>query len=267
MPQLPANSRVDWHTASFEVAGSQLLGIIHTPPENCPDLKRAVIMCPGIGGDRVDAHRVLWTAAERFAQAGLTTLRFDCRAQGVSEGTLLDYTVDSCVEDILAAAQHLDQAFPGQLGVTFLGFSFGAAFALAAANSRVATSGILMWSPILDLKLPQAPSNRPILIRSHGANAFVWDLRWTWVTSQFFRSALRDFRLELQRYPGRIAAITGSRDQRMQTGDTLTWLTERGVEQFQVPGSDHLFGRTSYTDMAINLSLAWLTAAPEPQNG
>lgn len=76
--------------------------------------------------------RAAWHICEALAEAGIATLRFDFTGLGESDGDFSDTHLSSNVDDLVAAADHLQSAYghgPGLL----VGHSFGGAAVLQAA--------------------------------------------------------------------------------------------------------------------------------------
>lgn len=78
----PATSRI----VSFPCAGFQLYGTLHQPPADAPRSDLAVVVLNQGPLDRSGAHRISVQLARRWANLGVTVLRFDARGVGESEG-------------------------------------------------------------------------------------------------------------------------------------------------------------------------------------
>ena len=88
-------------------------------------------------------NKVAHTLARAFARLGFATLRFNFRGTEGSEGAWDEGRGE--VEDVLAAAEWLRQAYP-DLPVWIGGFSFGAAMAIKAAQ-RESFAGLVSVAP------------------------------------------------------------------------------------------------------------------------
>ncbi len=129
----------------FAHGGARLFAAAHHA-EPAADL--GFVFCHPYGDEKQSSYPVLVRFARRLAAAGYPVLRFDCRGYGDSDGDLEDATVESHVEETLAAA---DLA-PRQLGVgrvALLGVRFGAAVAALAGERRPQLAGLVLWDPVL----------------------------------------------------------------------------------------------------------------------
>lgn len=73
-------------------------------------------------------NKVVFRAAAGLVDAGLTTLRFNFRGVGASTGVHSE--IQGGMEDVRAAIDYMDAAFPGE-DLTLAGFSFGSRTGMA----------------------------------------------------------------------------------------------------------------------------------------
>lgn len=108
---------------------------------------------PQYGGSMADG--VLDTLAQRLLQAGVGVLRFNFRGVGASAGGFDGGRGE--VEDLLAAAAWLRDAFPGE-ALWAGGYSFGAWVAWEALECGLAADRVILVSPPVG---PMAFAARP----------------------------------------------------------------------------------------------------------
>jgi uncharacterized protein len=110
---------------------------------------------PQFGGDR---HNPIVDAVfRRLSEAGVHSLRFDFRGSyggGVSERL-----------DVIAAVDHLADRFPGST-VHVVGYSFGAAVALAVDDSRIA-SKVAVAPPLRTMPVVAPSGPTLVLVPAH----------------------------------------------------------------------------------------------------
>lgn len=129
----------------FENARLRLLAFAHHVESLRPAV--GVVMCHPYGEEKQFSYRVLVAFARQLAEASIPVLRFDCRGYGDSEGRLEDATVETQVEDTLAAAAVAGERF-GVERIAVLGLRFGATIAALAAERDPSLAGLVLWSPI-----------------------------------------------------------------------------------------------------------------------
>lgn len=118
-----------------------------------------VIYAHGITAD-LDEFGGAVRFAERFAQSGVTTLRFSFRGHGRSEGTQAGTTIAGEMLDLQAAVEYAQEHLPAPLSI--VASSFGAvptALSLPWLNDRL--HRLVLLRPVLDLQRtfvePQTP--------------------------------------------------------------------------------------------------------------
>lgn len=117
----------------FPCGGSSLVGVVsHAPTPG--DLGLVLL----VGGPqyRAGSHRQYVDLARAAAAAGVTTLRFDFRGLGDSEGELLDFKQGLQGDDIAAAIDALQAACPGIRRIALWGLCGGATAALLYLRSH-----------------------------------------------------------------------------------------------------------------------------------
>lgn len=113
------------------------------------DSSRAVVLVPGIGGDKSGRH-LLETAA-LYAREGYAVLMLDLRAQGGSEGDRVTMGYEE-VRDVHGALDWLkDRGFPPE-EIVLHGFSLGGATVLGAAP-ETGVAAVVEESAYADLPL------------------------------------------------------------------------------------------------------------------
>ncbi|HLB22955.1 MAG TPA: alpha/beta fold hydrolase [Dehalococcoidia bacterium] len=121
---------------------------------------------PQYGGD-MDNH-VVMAVCEALAEAGVTTLRFNFRGTGASEGSYDDGRGEAC--DARAAIVAL-RALTSDAPVLLAGYSFGAMVAAAVATDSE-LAGLALISPPLSMAgLPALPEKLPVLVMAGDRDA------------------------------------------------------------------------------------------------
>lgn len=128
----------------FENEGQKVYGTLHLPliETKAP----AIVMCHGFAGNRIGQFRLYVLLAQKLAEVGIASLRFDFRGSGESEGDFSQMTVAGEVSDALKALEFIEshpQINADRIGI--LGNSFGGAVAVLAScrNKKVKSLALL----------------------------------------------------------------------------------------------------------------------------
>jgi dipeptidyl aminopeptidase/acylaminoacyl peptidase len=125
MTSTPVESGLSYESVTFASADGLRLAGWYIPSHN----GAAIILCHGLGGNRVD----MLPQAVLLAEHGYGSFLFDFRAHGESEGEMVTYGYTE-TDDVLAAVDYLlsrSDVDPQRIGI--LGGSLGAATALRTA--------------------------------------------------------------------------------------------------------------------------------------
>jgi fermentation-respiration switch protein FrsA (DUF1100 family) len=133
----------------LENNGQKIFGVLHKPlTVNNPPI---CVVMHGFASSKVGSNRCYVTLAERFAQIGIATLRFDFRGSGDSEGSLTDISFNDLVSDAIAVLQQLEHIE----GIDFsrcalFGASLGGTLAILAASQMLSPhiKALALWAPV-----------------------------------------------------------------------------------------------------------------------
>jgi alpha/beta superfamily hydrolase len=114
---------------------------------------------PMLGGD-MDNH-VVTAACQTLAEAGGTTLRFNFRGAGRSQGSYDGGTGEA--DDARAAVETMRALRPGA-ALALVGYSFGAAIAANIAGDIAPDALALISPPVAMMKLPALNEQLPALL-------------------------------------------------------------------------------------------------------
>ncbi|MBK1642406.1 hydrolase 1, exosortase A system-associated [Chromatium okenii] len=127
----------------FQCADERLIGIIAQPNQHA--VRTGVVIVVGGPQYRAGSHRQFTLLARDLAQKGISSLRFDYRGMGDSEGELRTFmAIDA---DIKAAIDTLLQQVPSVESVIIWGLCDAAAAALMYAPQDARVSGLVLLNP------------------------------------------------------------------------------------------------------------------------
>ncbi len=139
-------SPVSEETGYIPSGAGQLYGLL-LESEAAIDEGKAVVLLAPLAGERKSSLKALVEVARALAAAGLIVLRIDYRGTGDSSGKSEDLSIESMVEDAVAAARHLRREY-GCRGVSLAGLRLGGAVALLAAE-RAGAEALALVEPVV----------------------------------------------------------------------------------------------------------------------
>jgi len=129
----------------FGTSPQRLYGC-HHPPQASRGKSSAVVLCPAIGQEYNQSHRVIYQLAVLLSRAGFHVLRFDYFGCGDSEGEFEQGSIVQWTKDIHTAVGEI-QVRSGQPRVYLIGLRMGATLAMQAAVDCCHVKGICLWGP------------------------------------------------------------------------------------------------------------------------
>ena len=129
----------------FESGGRPLYGVFHTPAR-ARAAAPVLVQCHGLGVEQIALYRVEVLNARAMAAAGIPVLRYHARGHGDSSGDFATVTLETLVEDALAAAAEA-RARSGAAATAWLGIRFGALVAAHATRRDASSSALALWEP------------------------------------------------------------------------------------------------------------------------
>ncbi len=133
----------------LENDGQKIFGMLHRPYGR--QVSPAVVMCHGFAGQKIGKYRIYVLIAQRLAEMGIASLRFDFRGSGESEGNFADMTIESEVSDVqkcLEFVRNHPNIDSSRIGL--LGNSFGGAIATLAAGSDGHIQSLALLAALFD---------------------------------------------------------------------------------------------------------------------
>lgn len=130
----------------FDHAGMRLFAVAHQPADRRSDV--AIVFCHPYGEEKQFSYRLFVEFARRLCAAGVPSLRFDARGYGDSEGDIEDASVETQIEDTLAAVA-VARAHLHTQHVILLGLRYGAIVAALTAERQLRIAGLVLWAPVI----------------------------------------------------------------------------------------------------------------------
>jgi exosortase A-associated hydrolase 1 len=265
---------------TFPCAGDPLIGVLSA---GAPDADLGVVIVVGGPQYRIGSHRQFVQLARALAAAGITTLRFDCRGMGDSDGSPRSF--EALDEDIAAGIGALQAACPAVRRVVLWGLCDGASAAMMYAPTDPRVAGLVLANP-----WARGADTESKTMLSH------YYLRRA-LSSAFWRKVLSgnvNFRSSAADLAGTVgAAVSGAqvpfrermeRAMREFTGPSLVIICDRDVtgREFEsyargtcrrtfetrahldhwlrLPDADHTFSGATATQAVTRATMEWITA-------
>lgn len=131
----------------LENEGQKIFAVFHKPKHVVKP--PCVIICHGLGGNKIGHFRVYVDLATRLVKEGIAVFRFDFRGSGDSDGAFSDMTLQGQVSDLLTILKHNsknDQIDSSRIGL--FGRSMGAAVGVMGSAIFDHVKTIALWAPI-----------------------------------------------------------------------------------------------------------------------
>jgi len=137
---------------SFTGAAGQIEGVVQLPDGKPKAIAVVAHPLPTMGGTM--DNKVVSTLAKAFVESGFSTLRFNFRGVGDSDGNFDQGNGETL--DAIAAAEFMRGKFPG-LPLLLAGFSFGAYVQARAAEELLPQQLVLVAPAVGRFAMPDVP--------------------------------------------------------------------------------------------------------------
>lgn len=127
----------------FDSHGERVLGVLHTPAEAVRPC--ALVFLHGWAGYRIGPHQMFTKAARQAAERGFSSLRFDFRGRGDSQGDAAATTLSTMIEDAQRAVEVVCEE-TGVDRVALIGDCSGSEVAIGAATLDERIDALVLWS-------------------------------------------------------------------------------------------------------------------------
>nr|WP_269433402.1 alpha/beta fold hydrolase [Limnochorda pilosa] len=238
-------------------------GVLHLPEG--PGPHPAVLCLHGLGGHRIEAHRLFVKLARSLADHDLAALRIDFRGAGESDGEAAERSISSELSDARTAYAHLaGHPSVDRTRLAVLGLSLGGAVAALLAGETEGSdlpppAALVLWSAVADLQELFLPAVTPeARARLEGGDPVVWGAEE--VGPAFYQDLLHLEPLAgFARHRGPALVVHGEGDGVVPPGQARRWGQVRGgVDVVLVPGAGHTFERPDWEREVLEVTVRWL---------
>ncbi len=243
----------------FVNEGERIAGSLHLPAgrARCS----GVVMVHGFAGQRCGARFILVELSRRLAQAGIASLRFDCRGGGESGGTFEATTTTTQLSDATAAMRELaslrrvDRSRVGVVGV-----SLGGLVAALLAGSQQEIKSAVLLSPVARAD-EMAQSMLTTAMRETLSNEGRIDVGGLYLGKGFFEDINGlDGPSRLAESSAAVLVINGGEDETVPTAHAEQYFLKASArklraERLIIPGADHTYGAVAWREAALSAAV------------
>ena len=136
----------DINANPFECTGEDGLKIRGTYHGTHAQSSPCIVFCHGFTGSHLGPAYLFVKLSRALAAAGFSSLRFNFRGAGESEGLFKDMNTTSMMNDLTVVANNVHERYK-PLKLLLLGHSFGGMIAARCATS-LSAEGIILFSPV-----------------------------------------------------------------------------------------------------------------------
>lgn len=124
----------------LENEGQKIFAVVHDMGKNSP----VVVMFHGFTGNHMENRFIFARLSRSLEKAGISSIRFDFRGSGDSDGTFEEMTLSSEISDAEVVVGYAKDRFHGKVGI--LGLSMGGTVALLSAPN-LNPDALCLWAP------------------------------------------------------------------------------------------------------------------------
>nr|ATZ76871.1 esterase/lipase [uncultured prokaryote] len=237
-------------TIFLENEGQKIFGIIHNVGLNTP----VVIMFHGFTGNHIESRFIFARLSRALEKAGISSIRFDFRGSGDSEGTFEEMTLSSEMSDAKAIANYARDRFKGHIGI--LGLSMGGTIALLTAP-MLKPNALCLWAPAAKNREVFTNGGMPQQIEK-GKRLDVGGLE---ISNAFIKEVLTMNAFEKAKYYSNpVLILHGTSDSTVPFEHSQDLAKEFDhVTLVPVEGADHVFTSVQWSSFVIEKTVNFFT--------
>ena len=247
-------------SVSFKSGGQTCYGFVHAPGTSF-GRSPGVLMIHGLVDSGIGPHRMFVALADVLADAGFTSLRFDLRGRGNSDGKSIDITPRNDLEDAGNALQLLrEQPNLDAETLIVLGHGYGGVLAAMLSDAPGVKKTVLLSAAPPDHDVWKIPPTRDY----DGRRAV--DVGGNLIAQAFYDAAKELEPMSVLKKSRRpVLLVHGTRDELLLASAYDRFasdlrFSEVDAKGIVIQGADHAFTKHEWTQQAIEAVVGWLRA-------
>ncbi len=222
----------------------RIFAVVHDMGNESP----VVVMFHGFTGNHIESHFLFARLSKELEKKGISSVRFDFRGSGDSDGTFEEMTLSSEISDAKTVVEYARKRFGGNLGI--LGLSMGGTVALMTAP-ELNPKALCLWAPASKNKEVFSQGGMP---KPEGQKLI--DVGGLNVSTEFAKEVLTfDAFSNAKNYAGPSVIIHGTADPTVPFEHSKDLVKEfENAKLIPVEGADHVFSAVSWASQAIEES-------------
>jgi uncharacterized protein len=246
---------------AFKSGGQNCYGYVHTPGTSF-GRSPGVLFVHGLVDAAPGPHRMFVTMADALAASGFTSLRFDLRGRGDSDGESIDITPRRDLEDATNALQLLrEQPNLDTNNLTLIGYGWGGVIAAMLSDAPGVKRTVLLAAAPPDREVWKVPPVKEY----NGRKAA--DVSGNLIAQTFFDAA---HELEpmsaLKKGRRPVLLVRGTRDERILPVGYERFVADLRFAEVQardvpIDGADHAFTTHDWERQAVEAVVGWVRGA------
>lgn len=232
----------------LENEGQKIFCIVHNAGLNTP----IVVMLHGFTGNHIESRFIFARLSRALEKVGISSIRFDFRGSGDSEGTFEEMTLSSEMLDAKVIVNYARDRFKGRIGI--LGLSMGGTIALLTAP-MLEPDAMCLWAPAAKNREVFTNGGMPPKIEK---NKYL-DVGGIQISNAFIKEVLTTNAFENAKdYPGPVLILHGTSDSTVPFEHSQALVKEFDHATFvPVEGADHVFTSVQWSTFVIEKTVSF----------
>jgi pimeloyl-ACP methyl ester carboxylesterase len=224
----------------LENEGQKIFAVIHNAGESTP----VVVMFHGFTGNHIENRFIFVKMSRELEKAGISSIRFDFRGSGDSEGSFEEMTLSSEVSDAKVVVEYAKKRFSSKIGI--LGLSMGGTIALLSA-AKLQPDALCLWAP--------AARNAEVF-RKNGmpsTSNVPLDVGGLAISPKFIDEIMQtDAFSQAKHYEKPVLIVHGTEDPTVPFEHSQQLVKEfKNAELVPIEGANHTFTSIPWSDLAV----------------